>query len=120
VAEFIGEANFLAGRVERAESGWLQVRLGSQELRVAGRDIPAGPVVVAARPEAIRLSLQGPGVSGTIEKVSYLGSVVDYTVATELGSILVTDYAMAMGILPPETAVRLEFLTHGVAVLAST
>jgi len=119
VAEFIGEANFLPGRVARVEDGWLDLQLGGQTLRVTGGGIAAGPVVVAARPEAIRLSLQGAGVTGTIEKVSYLGSAVDYTVATELGQVLVTDYAMAMGVLAVGTAVRLEFLPHGISVLPS-
>jgi len=117
VAEFIGEANFLKGEVERVEDGWLHVRLGGQPLKVSGRDIPPGPVTIAARPEAIRLSPQGPGVPGTVEKVSYLGSAVDYTVATKLGPVLVTDYAMVAGVLTTQTAVRLEFLPHGVCVL---
>ncbi len=43
-----------------------------------------------------------------------MGSAADYTVETALGSILVTDYAMAEGVLPSGSAVRLEFLSHGV------
>jgi iron(III) transport system ATP-binding protein len=120
VAEFIGEANFLKGVVERTENGWLHVRLGGQALKVAGRDIPPGPVTVAARPEAIRLSREGAGVPGTVEKVSYLGSAVDYTIATELGPVLVTDYAMTLGVLGPESPVRLEFQPHGVCILPLT
>jgi hypothetical protein len=51
---------------------------------------------------------------GTILKVSYLGSSADYTVETTLGSILVTDYEMADGVLSTGTPVRLQFLAHGV------
>ena len=49
-----------------------------------------------------------------IQKVSYLGSSADYTVETELGPVLITDYEMQGGVLPAGTAVRLEFLPHGV------
>ena len=56
----------------------------------------------------------GEGLAGIIQKVSYLGSAADYTVETALGPILVTDYAMAEGVLSSGAAVRLEFLSHGV------
>jgi ABC-type Fe3+/spermidine/putrescine transport system ATPase subunit len=81
--------------------------------------LPAGPVTVLARPEAIRIRTEGDGLAGTIQKVSYLGSSADYTVGTDLGPILITDYAMGSGVLSPGTAVRLEFLAHGVYPLPS-
>ena len=49
-----------------------------------------------------------------MEKVSYLGSSADYTVETDVGPILVTDYEMEGGVLPVGAPVRLEFLPHGV------
>ncbi len=114
VAEFIGEANFLPARAEPAEDGWVGIRIGPQRLRVVSRPLAAGLVTVLARPEAIRITTEGEGLAGTIQKVSYLGSSADYTVETELGSILVTDYSMTGGVLGPGSAVRLEFLAHGV------
>jgi iron(III) transport system ATP-binding protein len=117
VAEFIGEANFLAAQIESVEDGWAGIRIGPQRLRVRSRSAAAGPVTVLARPEAIRIRTQGEGLAGTIQKVSYLGSSADYTVETELGSILVTDYEMPGGVLSAGTAVRLEFLPHGVCPL---
>jgi iron(III) transport system ATP-binding protein len=119
VAEFIGEANFLSAQLESAEDGWAGLRIGPQRLRVQSRPLAAGPVTVLARPEAIRITTGGGGLAGTIQKVSYLGSSADYTVETELGVILVTDYAMAEGVLGIGTAVRLEFLPHGVYPLPS-
>jgi iron(III) transport system ATP-binding protein len=114
VAEFIGEANFLPAQLESAEDGWARIRLGPQRLQVQSRSLPAGPVTVLARPEAIRITTEGEGLSGTIQKVSYLGSSADYSVETELGVILVTDYTMQGGVLPSGAVVRLEFLPHGV------
>jgi len=114
VAEFIGEANFLPAQLESVEDGWAGIRIGSQRLRVQSRPLAVGPVTVLARPEAIRIQTGGEGLAGTIQKVSYLGSSADYTVETDLGSVLVTDYSMQGGVLSAGTAVRLEFLPHGV------
>ena len=114
VAEFIGEANFLPAMVEVSTGGWTNLKIGPQSLRVQSRPVPPGPVTALARPEAIRIRGDGEGLMGTIQKVSYLGSSADYTVETMLGSILVTDYEMADGVLSTGTSVRLQFLAHGV------
>ena len=114
VAEFIGEANFLPARLDAMEDGHARITLGPQRLQVASPALPPGPVTVLARPEAIRVRPQGAGLAGTIQKVSYLGSSADYTVETELGPVLITDYEMQGGVLPAGAVVRLEFLPHGV------
>jgi iron(III) transport system ATP-binding protein len=119
VAEFIGEANFLPAQLESVEDGWADVRIGPQQLKVQSQPSPVGSVTVLARPEAIRIKTEGAGLRGTIQKVSYLGSSADYTVETDLGSILITDYAMEGGVLKAGTGVRLEFLAHGVYLLPS-
>jgi iron(III) transport system ATP-binding protein len=120
VAEFIGEANFLSAQIESVEDGWANVRIGAQHVRVQSRGVPAGPVTVLARPEAIRIRAKGAGLAGTIQKVSYLGSSADYTVQTDLGLILITDYEMEGGLLSAGTAVRIEFLAHGVYPLRTS
>jgi len=120
VAEFIGEANFLPAHIESVGDGWADIRIGPQHLKVQSRPVPAGPATVLARPEAIRIRAMGDGLAGLIQKASYLGSSADYTVETDLGSILITDYAMEGGILSAGTAVRLEFLSHGVCPLPGT
>ncbi len=117
VAEFIGEANFLPAEIESAGDGWAGIRIGPQRLRVQSRPLPAGPVTALVRPEAIRIRTGGEGLRGTIQKVSYLGSSADYTVETELGPILITEYAMEDGVRAPGTGVGLEFLPHGVVPL---
>jgi iron(III) transport system ATP-binding protein len=117
VAEFIGEANFLPARIESIQDGKAELVVGSQRLRVPSRSLQPGPISVLARPEAIRIRTTGEGLQGMVQKVSYLGSSADYTVETELGAILVTDYEMHGGVLPAGTIVRLEFLPHGVCPL---
>jgi iron(III) transport system ATP-binding protein len=118
VAEFIGEANFLPATVETVSEGWASVKIGPQSLRIRSRPVPPGPVTVLARPEAIRIRVEGDGLAGTIEKVSYLGSSADYTVETTLGAVLVTDYAITGGVLSAGTKVHLEFFSHGVYPLS--
>jgi iron(III) transport system ATP-binding protein len=144
VAEFIGEANFLPARAEPAGDGVVEVAIGTQRLRVGAAAGTAGAVTVLARPEAIRIRRTGAGgqaagtsdssdlgprtsdvgprtsetgLSGVVKKVSYLGSSADYTVETELGSVLVTDFAVAEGVLPAGSAVTLQFHAYGVHVL---
>jgi iron(III) transport system ATP-binding protein len=119
VAEFIGEANFLPARLEAMEDGHARVVIGPQRMSVDSPRLQAGAVTVLARPEAIRIRTQGDGLAGTVQKVSYLGSSADYTVETELGAVLITDYEMQGGVLPAGTTVRLEFLPHGVYPLPS-
>ena len=119
VAEFIGEANFLPARLDAMEDGHARITLGPQRLNVASPALQPGPVTVLARPEAIRVRPHGDGLAGTIQKVSYLGSSADYTVETELGPVLITDYEMHGGVLSAGAAVRLEFLSHGVYPLPS-
>jgi iron(III) transport system ATP-binding protein len=114
VADFIGEANFLAARLEATEDGHAWILIGSQRLRVDSPPIRPGPVTVLARPEAIRIRTQGEGLPGVIQKVSYLGSCADYTVETALGAILITDYEMGSGVHKVGAPVHLEFLAHGV------
>jgi len=114
VAEFIGEANFLPATVESAAEGFVTLRLGSQRLKVKSRPLSPGAVTVLARPETIRIRVGGEGLPGVIRKVSYLGSAADYTVETALGSILITDYDMAEGVLASGIDVRLEFISRGV------
>jgi len=114
VAEFIGEANFLPARLEAMEDGHAKIAIGPQQMQVVSPPLQAGAVTVLARPEAIRIRTHGEGLAGTIQKVSYLGSSADYTVETELGPVLITDYEMQGGVLAAGTAVRLEFLPHGV------
>jgi len=114
VAEFIGEANFLPARLEAMEDGHARVVIGPQRLSVDSPPLKPGPVTVLARPEAIRIHADGSGLAGSVQKVSYLGSSADYTVETDLGAVLITDYEMRGGVLPAGTRVHLEFLPHGV------
>jgi putative spermidine/putrescine transport system ATP-binding protein len=57
VAEFIGESNFFAGRIDPSRAGWVELT-GIGPVRVAQTatsSSPAGDVVIMIRPERLRL-----------------------------------------------------------------
>ena len=96
VAGFMGEAMLFDGQALADGT----VQLGP--LRVQARQpVTAGPVKVAVRPEAWRVSAadaptgDAPGLPGTVRKCAYLGSFQELTLDTALGSIFVVS---------PETA----------------
>jgi iron(III) transport system ATP-binding protein len=82
VADFIGDANLIEGRVEGGT-----FRAADLELPVDGGD---GPATVSVRPERIALVEPGRGPAGRVASASYLGSRVEYLVATGFGDILVS------------------------------
>ncbi len=85
VAGFMGEA-MLFDAESRADG---TVRLGPLSL-LPRRGAPAGRVKLAVRPEAWLLADAGtPGLAATVTKCAYLGSFLEVTLATELGSIFV-------------------------------
>ena len=82
IAGFIGDANLLEG--ELAADGRLS--LCPLVAPAARRDLAAGPVTVAVRPEAWRIGDAAPGaLAGRVVKAAYLGGHCEYTVATAQG-----------------------------------
>ncbi len=90
VADFIGEANFLEGRVEGREEGHVRVRAAAADLTVLGLPGagvgPGQAVTVAIRPEKLRLTQARPeqaanAVEGRVLEVVYIGSDTRVTVA---------------------------------------
>jgi len=87
VAEFIGDSNFLTGRIVSKQSGKITV-LVDQELPVlvaTTDDIPAGKVVtLVLRPEKIAIypaDYEAENTwAGTVQEVVYIGTDTRYTV----------------------------------------
>jgi spermidine/putrescine transport system ATP-binding protein len=92
VADFIGEANFLDGRVVEAAGGLATVAVAGGAMAVRGlaqAPVLAGQAVtVAVRPEKLRLSPERPAESANafpavVDEVTYIGS--DTRVVIRLG-----------------------------------
>ena len=83
VADFIGRANFVQGKVlEKKESGLTVDVLGkSLALTDIKRDFkPGDAVTLIVRPEMMRIKKKGELFQGTIRKAVYLGDVIEYDV----------------------------------------
>jgi iron(III) transport system ATP-binding protein len=88
VADFIGTSNFIDGVVEARDDSVYTVSTPDGELRVrSDSDFAVGaPVVVAARPEHVRLAqgVNGLGANrwrGRVEARAFLGESVDHVVS---------------------------------------
>jgi iron(III) transport system ATP-binding protein len=93
VADFIGEANVLACEVVSVTGQQARVRVGPLELTLSSEGAVApGPRHIAIRPSRTRLqaTTQKDGLPGELVRSSYLGEIVELTVRTALGDVLVS------------------------------
>jgi putative spermidine/putrescine transport system ATP-binding protein len=105
VASFVGTLNILRGKVVDAASG--RIEIDGQQV-VAARGLgdakPGDTRSVALRPEAVALRDEGGNrnrLAGTIEEVSFLGSVVRIRVRFR-ESVISLDTFNSPGAAPPE------------------
>jgi spermidine/putrescine ABC transporter ATP-binding subunit len=94
VAEFVGQNNFLGGRLEAAQGGEALVVLeGGVKVRVAmHRAIAVGASVeLAVRPQHLALGVAGEGISARVEERRFLGNLVHYAVRLPSGETLLVE-----------------------------
>jgi iron(III) transport system ATP-binding protein len=87
VATFMGEANYVRGSIETINGDAAQVALDALTLTLPHRGLRNGPCDVVIRPEAIRLSDSGPGITGQIARATYMGAHTEYLITTPLGEL---------------------------------
>ena len=85
VADFIGKANFLSGRVTEAlgENEYMLDIMGRKQRAIsqAERFAPGDRVILVLRPESIRLApKKADTLTGTVQEAVYLGSQMIYEV----------------------------------------
>ncbi len=90
LADFIGDANLVDGEVV-AGGGAVSFTAGGVAMPVHGAAIEAGAATLAIRPQRLAVGAPGHGLPGTVKRASYLGSRVEYVVATPWGDLLVFD-----------------------------
>ena len=87
VAGFIGETNFLAGRVvERAASVTVETQHGTLRAAKVSGTAGGAEVTCSIRPEAMRVVvgdgiLSGGAIAGVVRSVVYLGDIEQYIIA---------------------------------------
>ncbi|MDR1177358.1 MAG: ABC transporter ATP-binding protein [Spirochaetaceae bacterium] len=82
VANFIGTANFISGTYEGADGDAAAVSIGGKIFKVPNPGkIPVEKgkaCCLAFRPESVKLSKDSEGIPGTVKRVTFFGSNVEY------------------------------------------
>jgi iron(III) transport system ATP-binding protein len=112
VADFIGEANLLAGRYADT-----RVTVGPMTFPFHQDGVGSGPVTVVVRPEAIVVRTEGEGLPGRIRTAFFMGMTNEYLIETAVGEVHVIEPRAARGLLAVGTEVRLSFLDTGLCLL---
>jgi iron(III) transport system ATP-binding protein len=99
IADFMGEANVLAGEV----LGPGRIALGGVALDTAMRAHPLGPAQLAVRPESVTLTADGEGLPGRVARAAFLGQVREYEIETAAGMLFVVTPAASHAFGPGET-----------------
>jgi putative spermidine/putrescine transport system ATP-binding protein len=124
VADFLGETNFLPGRVVASERLSCRVRIGNQvfDAQTPAPVAPGALVVVAVRPERLKLrpaAADGQGLSGTLVDIVYLGNARRSVVRLADGRdcFVLQDATQAdASRLAPGQALRLSWESHHATV----
>ena len=91
LADFIGDANLVDGELAVDGHG-ASFAAGGVTAPVRAEGMAAGPATLAVRPQRLRVVDAAQGVlPGVCKRVSYLGSRIEYVVATAWGELLVFD-----------------------------
>jgi len=121
VAQFVGHANFIEGRLDGAVNGAHSCTLVAGEWRLEGRagcDIPAGGAVVGViRYE--KLSIGAEGLQASVVEATYLGATLRVTLRLASGRSLIAELPSTETnvALSPGTTVRVSWAPHNLVVL---
>lgn len=120
VADFIGEANIIETVIESVDkAGVASVRIGDLRLDLDSRNLEAGDVRLAVRPNRIDLfSPDTPtlndtnSVAGSITKATYVGNHMEYSVNTRHGDWFVTS-GKVHEVFKEDDEIRIKFADRG-------
>lgn len=122
VADFIGQVNFLDAEVGGYSDGLLTLAIWGKEIRVPHEKALAtgSKVRLVLRPEAVRLNGEGAYATGTISRVVYLGSTVEYEIAVENDALQAVVYSpIEHGIHQVGDSVQVSFSPEVVHVITN-
>ncbi len=89
IGDFIGTSNFLMGEVTDVNGGIASIQVEGRSLTIPLSLESKGSVIIAARPEEIRLSDENPeGLVGSIVMSTFLGDFINYEVQLLSGKII--------------------------------
>jgi iron(III) transport system ATP-binding protein len=117
VAGFMGDANRVRGMLRHVDARIGELALGPLTLHLPHRGLPPGMVDVAIRPEAVLIGNGADWLPGTVRKAAYIGGLMEYTIATDLGEL----FAISLDVDRPlvaGSAVDVTLAHHGVVPIA--
>ncbi|MGI6353622.1 MAG: ABC transporter ATP-binding protein [Lentisphaerae bacterium] len=124
IANFIGETNFLRGKVVSKETG--RILLDVAGVRLVAESCPeafgvGAEVVLSLRPEALfRTYEAGEGINRlqvTVRETSYLGEIADHIAVSEQGQEIKFFELNPVGVLPRGEAITLGVEARDVVIL---
>ena len=116
LADFIGDANLIDGDLT-VNSGGAVFTAGGVAVTVRADGRSAGAATLAVRPQRLRVVDEGQGaLRGVCKRVAYLGSRIEYVVATPWGELLVFDPEPRMA-RKRDSAVGIAFDADAVIIL---
>ena len=117
VADFIGDANIIIGRMTEHDGDLATIKIGELSLNLPHKGVNPGEIKLAVRPLTVNVhEKKHPGISGKVLKSVYLGSHQEYTIETDQGEWFVLD--MEMNEIHEENKeVSLDFKSRGVSII---
>jgi len=121
VADFIGDANLVDAQLLSVSGDRADVQIAELNVSLPHRNLQPGSVNIAVRPESFILSTDTTttGIAGTVDKCSYLGNHMEYSVTTNIGELFVVASDVVTTI-QPKTGVKVTLANHGVTLVANT
>jgi iron(III) transport system ATP-binding protein len=119
LAHFMGESNPARGHVRRLDASRVRVTLGPASFDIDNVVAHDGEATIAVRPEAIAVETASDlanALPGTIAKASYLGTHMEYSIDTEVGTLFAT-CPQVLRPLAPGSKVALVLAPRGVIVV---
>ena len=117
VADFIGDANIIIGRMTEHDGDLAAIKIGELSLNLPHKGVNPGEIKLAVRPQAVNVHEEKhPGIPGKVLKSVYLGSHQEYTIETDQGEWFVLDTEMNE-IHRENTEVSLDFKSRGVSII---
>jgi len=86
VADFIGEANIIACDIVSVENDIATVGVEGYSYTLPARGLSVGPAMLAVRPTRLLFN-EDNGLATTVEKATYVGSHMEYTLRTRFGTL---------------------------------
>jgi iron(III) transport system ATP-binding protein len=118
VADFIGDANLVAGSLLRLDERRAEIAVAGVRLVLPHHGLADGPVDLAVRPDALVVEPAGAAdaLPGTVAAAAYIGTHLEYTVTTSLGELFVVAHD-TREMLRVGAAVALRFADRGITVI---